>query len=166
MTYDTVSGEIYDADIEVNSNPSTEMIATGDPVGANKYDLQSIFQHEEGHFLGLAHTQGSNSSATMYFEYNPGETNKRHPIADDSCGLCNIYPPGRSALCNSEPRRGWATECGGVVTQPIPAGNCNEQPPAGCKCSVPGAPSRTFGAGILGLAAIALTAAASRRRRR
>lgn len=166
VTYDTGTGEIYDADIEVNSNPSTSILATSDPVGENKYDLQSIFQHEEGHFLGLAHTQGTHTDATMYFAYNPGETNKRHPTADDACGLCNIYPPGRSALCDSEPRRGWANGCNGTDVEPIPAGACDQTPQTGCKCSQPGAHGATFGAGILGSFAIALTGVAQRRRRR
>src|SRR5262249_19305942 len=52
VTYDLDTGEIYDADMELNSHDAT--FTTGDT--GVIYDLRSIAQHETGHFLGLAHS--------------------------------------------------------------------------------------------------------------
>src|SRR5437868_4319055 len=62
VTYNKNTGEIYDADIEVNSAiqlGGTAGISTADPVPPNSFDLQSILTHEAGHFLGMAHTDKS-----------------------------------------------------------------------------------------------------------
>src|SRR5512132_710118 len=65
VTYNLDTGEIYDADMELNSadNPLT----TSD--SAVQFDLQSIITHEAGHFLGLAHS--ATATATMYQDYKP-----------------------------------------------------------------------------------------------
>jgi hypothetical protein len=96
VTFNTSSGEIRDVDIEVNSDPSIHKLAYGDTLPNDAFDLPSIFQHETGHFLGLAHTQPANTSASMSAHYVVGETFMRTPSADDVCGICTIYPPGRS----------------------------------------------------------------------
>ena len=95
VTFGTTSGEIYDADIEVNSDPSQHKLSTADTPPPDAYDLPSIFQHETGHFFGLAHTQPDDTSSTMSAHYKTGETFMRTLEADDVCGICTIYPPGR-----------------------------------------------------------------------
>src|SRR5689334_1282025 len=52
VTTNVETGEIYDADMEING---TQPLSVGS-VGIGKYDLQSIITHEAGHFLGLAHS--------------------------------------------------------------------------------------------------------------
>jgi hypothetical protein len=121
VTFDTETGELYDADMQINSQ---QPLATGDPVPAEGYDLQSIVTHEAGHFLGLAHTW--DSSATMYWEYTPGSSSKRILSDDDVQGICAIYPPDGTravdpsvsasgyvpgAACNPTPRHGFQSAC-------------------------------------------------------
>jgi hypothetical protein len=67
VTFNPVSGEIYDADIELNSGENELTVGDQDV----QYDLASIVQHESGHTLGLAHS--ANEDDTMYAAYSPGE---------------------------------------------------------------------------------------------
>ena len=55
VTYHLDTGELWDVDIEVNTSCGHK-ITTTEPVPPDGWDLQSIFQHETGHFLGLAHS--------------------------------------------------------------------------------------------------------------
>src|ERR1019366_1852846 len=65
ITFDKDSGEIYDADMEINSTPSVEL-SLGDPPPMG-FDFQSIIQHETGHFLGMAHS--GETGAAMLARY-------------------------------------------------------------------------------------------------
>jgi hypothetical protein len=89
-TYAITSGQIFDADIEINTAHNNVTIGSSDVA----FDLQSILTHESGHFLGLAHTQTVNDTSTMFYQYVTGSTNMRTPKPDDICGVCEIYPPG------------------------------------------------------------------------
>src|SRR5262249_28249919 len=60
VTYNPTSGEIYDADMEINAVGTN--LSVGDPVPADGHDLLGIITHEAGHFLGLAHA--TNPAAT------------------------------------------------------------------------------------------------------
>jgi hypothetical protein len=120
VTFDTDTGEIYDADTEINGTLSLS-------VGASmpgSYDLDSILTHEMGHFLGLAHS--SDTAATMFASYTPGSTSMRMLSPDDTAGLCSIYPPGgtrnvdpsvssggsvKESACDPTPRHGFSSEC-------------------------------------------------------
>jgi hypothetical protein len=119
VTYSVDSGEIYDADMEVNG---TVKLAAGDPVPADAYDLQSILTHEAGHFFGLAHS--GYEQATMFAAYRLGTTSKRTLSADDTSGFCAVYlPAGKRSVdasqggtvtedkCDATPRHGFSTEC-------------------------------------------------------
>jgi hypothetical protein len=99
-TYDPVSGEILDADIEFNSS-SFDFATDGDP---SSMDLQNTTVHEIGHFLGLAHTQSAHSDATMYARAVPGETQKRDLACDDAQAITFKYPAGEpNGYCNGDP---------------------------------------------------------------
>jgi hypothetical protein len=63
----------------------------------------------------------------MYAVYQRGEMVKRDPAIDDGCGMCAIYPPERKTVCDPNPRRGLALECGGTEL-------AKEQKP-GCTCA-------------------------------
>jgi hypothetical protein len=114
ITYDETTGEIYDADMEINSHDFT--IVADAPATPPAYDLLSIFTHEAGHFLGLAHS--TDSSAVMYTFYRPGSTSL---TSDDVAGICSIYPadgtrstsagPVPSDACDPTPRHGFSSEC-------------------------------------------------------
>jgi len=100
VTYGVNSGEIYDADMEINSAQQT--ISTAEPPPPGAYDLQSIMTHEAGHFLGLAHATDTHS--IMYSQYQPGAIALTQ---DDVDGICSIYPhtaaPKAGCACESAP---------------------------------------------------------------
>ena len=96
VTYGVNSGEIYDADMEINTAQHT--ISPDEPPPAGAYDLQAIMTHEAGHFLGLAHATDTHS--IMYSQYQPGAITLTQ---DDVDGLCTIYPhPAAKAGCACE----------------------------------------------------------------
>jgi hypothetical protein len=106
--FDRTTGEIFDADVELNSYGVE--FTTGDT--GIKVDLKSVIQHESGHFLGLAHSQ--DTEATMYADLDPktSETKKRTLNGDDVAAICAVYPPGRlDPNCDPEPRHGFSTSC-------------------------------------------------------
>jgi hypothetical protein len=146
VSYYTDTGEIWDADIEINScascSPPVLLSLDPAPNGA-PYDLQSILTHEAGHFLGLAHPPVPD--ATMFWEYDPGSISKRTLSSDDIAGICTIYPPNGTrsvdpavfsggtvaeGTCNPTPRNGQASAC--YTPQP-PSHGCAAAPgqPAG-----------------------------------
>ncbi|MDX2052263.1 MAG: matrixin family metalloprotease [Polyangiaceae bacterium] len=119
VRYDPANGEIYDADVEINSAQS--IITTGDVnIGA---DLESIVTHESGHFFGLSHSE--NSDATMWAGYSPGKTNMRALAQDDVNAICEAYPQGREvASPTCEPRRGFTKQC----SEDLSSGGCSVAP--------------------------------------
>jgi hypothetical protein len=130
LTVDLTTGEIFDADMEINSADFALSVdgdggaPSVDDAGRMTYDLLSVMTHEAGHFLGLAHS--TSTSALMYAHYHPGTT---APTLDDQEGICSIYLPGgmRSTssgmpvqapldadgglLCDPTPRHGFSSEC-------------------------------------------------------
>jgi hypothetical protein len=125
VTFNTTTGEILDADMEINT--FDQSVSTSDEVPAGGFDLSSIVQHEAGHFLGLAHSP-NDPEATMWASYDPGESKKRFLKQDDVLALCSAYHPDGNRItstgplladntCNPLPRRGIARDCaatGGV----------------------------------------------------
>lgn len=105
VTFDGDTGEIFDADIEINS--ATNQISVSDK--SAQYDLQSILTHEVGHLIGLAHSE--DPSATMFASYETGSTELRSLSDDDIAAVCAAYPPGRAATCSSTPRGGLGDAC-------------------------------------------------------
>jgi MYXO-CTERM domain-containing protein len=159
VTFDPDTGELYDADIEINSSTP---LATGQTVTAGSYDLQSILTHEAGHFLGLAHS--GDTAATMFAQYTPGSTSKRVLSDDDMGGICAIYPPGSTRAvdpsvsasgsvpedaCDPTPRHGFQSACTSPQTHGCDVGR-DEPPP---------------GLGFLGLAVAAAIGGAARRQK-
>jgi hypothetical protein len=112
-TFNERTGDILDADIEINATVPLTTIGDVPPTG---YDLLSILTHEAGHFLGLAHSP--NPTATMYPYYRQGTADWRTPSDDDIAGICTIYPPDRAALpCDFTPPGGFASVCALAVTK-------------------------------------------------
>jgi Matrixin len=112
VTFDTMTGELVGADMEINA---TQNLVLGDDVPAGVYSLASVITHEVGHFLGLAHS--AETSAVMFAQYK--ETARL--AADDAEGLCAMYQPGGSrvttdgvvagASCDPTPRGGFISAC-------------------------------------------------------
>jgi len=119
VTYNINTGELYDADMEINTAQVT-LTVNGD-VPADGFDFLSIVTHESGHFLGLAHTPDDH--ATMFAHYTQGATSMRNLSTDDIQGICTIYPPDGTRTsangpvpegsCDPTPRHGYSTTCGG-----------------------------------------------------
>jgi hypothetical protein len=133
VTYDPDTGEIYDADMEINS---TVPLTLSDPIPAGGYDFQSIITHECGHFLGMAHS--GDDRATMFAHYTQGSTYMRVLTDDDVSGICSIYlPDGDRAVdpsttadgsglvaedsCDPTPRHGFSTQCATSASHPCSA---------------------------------------------
>lgn len=91
------TGEIIDADIEINSDIYQQKISTGanDP---DAFDLESIITHETGHLIGLSHSPIE--EATMRPRYDKGDTSLRDLANDDICGVCAAAAPARVAPCS------------------------------------------------------------------
>ena len=159
VTYNDETGEIYDADIEVNAANNTVTIT--DNQAKIEYDLQAILTHEVGHFIGIAHS--AESSAVMFASYSPGSTSQRKLTPDDIDAVCAIYPPNNGVACNSTPRGGFSASCDAAEKSGLCAvsavGSADER-----KAGVGSLASLSFmGLGVL---AAALSRRANRLRRR
>jgi hypothetical protein len=168
VTFNAESGEIYDADMEINATGKNLSIT--DTVPASGFDLLSVITHEAGHFLGLAHA--TTSTATMFASYKPGTTTLRTLTSDDTEGLCAIYPNDQQRVvdqkvsengfveadkCSTIPRHGFTKKC----EEPLP-------PDEGCATAPPPSSSganESRGLAAFGLAAGLALVAAGRRRR-
>lgn len=87
LTYDRFSGEVIDADMEMN-NVNFTFGLTGK---MSEADLANTVVHETGHFVGLDHS--FKALATMYRKAPLGETLKRDLTNDDVAGYCALYGP-------------------------------------------------------------------------
>ena len=149
VTYSLDTGEIYDADMEINS--SDVVLTTSDT--NVQFDLQSIMTHEAGHMLGLAHSKVPDS--TMGRQYLAGDTSLRTLATDDVTAICAVYPPNPAVdlnSCDPTPRHGFQSTCG-----PMP------QEDSGCTLGPP-SPHRGLPSALL--AALGTGAMLTRRRRR
>ncbi|NUP12259.1 MAG: matrixin family metalloprotease [Polyangiaceae bacterium] len=150
VTYALETGEIRDADIELNS--ANAVFTTGDE--NVQVDLLSILTHEAGHFLGLSHAPSSD--ATMFADYPPMSTALRTLDADDINGICAIYPADGGAACNPTPKNGMGDECADGTT----GGDDDEGGSDGCSVS-----ESTHSSGWIALLGAAVALGFARRRR-
>jgi Matrixin len=168
VTYNLDNGQIYDADMELNT--AGAIFTTGD--SKVNIDLLSVVTHETGHFLGLAHSVDTTS--TMFPAYQQGDISLRNLAPDDIAGICAIYPPGDPIAedCDATPRHGFSTAC--AADQAAGATciegkavwcSCGELPSGGCCAVAPGLPAGegTAAAAVAALGAVLL---GMRRRRR
>lgn len=148
VTYNDETGEIYDADIEVNAANNTVTI-TDDPAKV-EYDLLAIMTHEVGHFIGIAHS--AEPDAVMAPSYNPGSTSQRTLTQDDIDAVCAIYPPDRAVRCEVEPRGGFNPSC--------------DEPPADACSAAPVTVDASRDSGLAGACVIGIFAVMVARSRR
>jgi hypothetical protein len=161
ITFDPDTGEIYDADMEINS---TQPLTVSGPLASNGYDFLSIITHETGHFFGMAHS--NDDRATMFAHYAPGTMTMRDLTADDTTGICSIYPPnGMREVATSVAASGSISE---DACDPTPRhgfqSDCAQPQSKGC-AAAPSARGTRF-SGLIVVAALVVGARRARRRLR
>jgi MYXO-CTERM domain-containing protein len=95
--HDPQTGEIFDADMQLNETIAPIAICDGGCSG-DVVDLSNVVTHEAGHFLGLGHTNVL--SATLE--------------QDDMDGMCSIYASNTAPVCDEAdfaPDRGFSPHC-------------------------------------------------------
>ncbi len=145
VTYLTDTGEIVDADMEMNAgdvnNTAGFYFTCADPssptcqqgtfteTGCIAFDIGNTATHEAGHMLGLDHVCvtsypapydacGSLGADTMYPSASEGDTNKRTLKTDDIQAVCTIYPTGQptvTSLPASKSSGGCSSTGGGAL---------------------------------------------------
>lgn len=102
VTFDSETGRIADADIEINSATSTFSHFESSRVGnTDNVDLKNALTHEVGHLVGLDHV--ADADATMFASAAPGEIKKRTLHEDDIEGLCEVYPADETRTSCDQP---------------------------------------------------------------
>ncbi len=98
-TYDVKTGEIMDADIEMNAASFVFTTVDAPPCVDRNYhqgcvatDVENTITHELGHALGLDHTGALGS--TMNPSAPPGELSKRSLDPGTHQFVCDVYPRG------------------------------------------------------------------------
>ncbi len=88
VTADPATGEILDADLELNAAHHRWVLDAPD---STTYDLQNAVTHEIGHVLGLDHTPVG--EATMNESVSLGDVADRSLHEDDIAGYCALHGP-------------------------------------------------------------------------
>lgn len=92
-TYVVGTGEVYDADVELNLRRIANIADSQDIREA----VLSVATHEAGHVLGLAHSD--ERTAVMAESYS--DLTARPLTTDDIAGICELYPPDGVLECSA-----------------------------------------------------------------
>jgi MYXO-CTERM domain-containing protein len=149
VTANLVNGEIFDADIEINSRDEDFYIDTRDASGESR-NLRGVINHELGHLLGLSHSKVSGALMRALYE---GTT---APSTDDSAGICEALDSGGSDPACSVEALDSAAQCLGSDSNCTTiAGDAPPESSGGCSCrearSQPSGPAAWAWAAGLGL---------------
>jgi hypothetical protein len=127
VTANLVSGEIFDADMEINSRDEDFVLGAPGGSGARR-DLRGVINHELGHLLGLSHSRVRGALMQALYE---GLTT---PSADDAAGICAALETGTSdPACSVEPLASDAA-CLGSDATCTRIGTSAQDPAGGCAC--------------------------------
>ncbi|HEY5958593.1 MAG TPA: matrixin family metalloprotease [Polyangiaceae bacterium] len=113
---DNHTGEILDADVEINSASyafSLDANASSTDAAEPALDLFPVVLHEAGHVLGLADLPPGSDSVMAYNSTMP----RYAPSSDDVAAICSLFVPSdQSPTCDPTPRTGFTTRCEAVET--------------------------------------------------
>jgi hypothetical protein len=132
VTYNVLTGEILDADIEINTDDFN--LTVGDSNVA--FDLLNTAVHEVGHFLGFADSDVT--TATMFSQTRRQETTKRQLSCDDAAILWFRYPTGLpTTTCKAsrvDESCGFCAAPGGLAYKPTIKLQDSYDGHSGCSC--------------------------------
>jgi Matrixin len=118
-SYVIASGEVLDADVEINAATATPTIVDSPPCSPGSIstscvanDVQNAATHELGHFLGLDHSP--DASSTMYASEPLGETSKRVLDSGSKQFVCDVYPSGQASRDCTSSGDGGCSSAGGT----------------------------------------------------
>src|SRR5262249_30268959 len=106
-SYVVSSGEVLDADVEINAASATPTLVDSPPCNAGNIstscvanDVQNAVTPDLGHFHGLDHSP--DPSSTMFASEPLGETSKRVLDSGSKQFVCDVYPSGQASRdCSS-----------------------------------------------------------------
>jgi len=92
VTFFTETGEIIDADTELNASFRWGVLPPGVDDPSNPViDVQSVVTHEAGHVFGLDHENTLGPQVVMFFSDTTGDSTRRMLTGDDVAGVRAIY---------------------------------------------------------------------------
>jgi hypothetical protein len=139
LTANIRTGQIFDADIEINSRDEEFVIDPPSADGAAR-DLRGVINHELGHLLGLSHPNVN--SALMYADYQGTVL----PAEDDAAGLCAIRGSKRSDPQCDVVTLPADTACLGQDVSCKTSQQVQQEMDSGCALGAPAAPGRGLAA--------------------